>query len=104
MWHLRVRHARARAQLRYNRRKRRTRHIWDSRTQEYRGRPRLGTKWWIWDDWYGRRVRWNYERALALEDEAYMLLNRLHVMNADPASRDKRWLTWPQQQAVNPLT
>ena len=103
-WHLRVRHARARAQLRYERRRRRCKAIYAQIQDFYGNAPRLRARWWLNDPWSHKRVKWVYDDALALEDEALVLMNRLAIIAADPASRGKPWLSLPERQAEEPLT
>jgi hypothetical protein len=68
---------RVRAQLRWYRRVARSQHLWECYQRHYGRQPGLSSQLWIHDYWTGTRRKWSYERALALEQEAYILYNRL---------------------------
>jgi hypothetical protein len=70
---------RVKAQLRWYRRVARSQHLWQRCLKERHHQPRLATTLWVIDEWTGRRERWSYERALHLEEQAYILYNRLRT-------------------------
>lgn len=84
---LRLQRARGRAEERHLRRYVRSRLI-ERKYRGWRGRmPGPYTKpVYIYDDFLGYGRKWSYERSLHLEDQAYMLLQRLTLLrNAPPA-------------------
>lgn len=77
---VRLRRARSNAALRHERRALRSAHI-ARRFREYYGKQaHSSSQLWIHDAWTGQRCRWSYEQSLHLEDQAFMLRQRLeHV-------------------------
>jgi hypothetical protein len=70
-----------RAQHRYMRRASRVVTIGQQYQAVYGRFPGPGSKVWAFRDiWSGRWTRMSYEEALHLEQEAFMLLNRLHLI------------------------
>jgi hypothetical protein len=79
----RMRRLRVRAQLRYERRRRRCTHLWNAFREFYGKQPKLGSHFWFKDGWTPGGRCWCYEDALHLEDQALILLTRLtHVVHA----------------------
>lgn len=73
----RLSRARARSYLRWQRRIRRSAHLWARFRDHYDKQPHLSSELWIHDEWTGQRCRWSYEESVHLEDQAYILWNRL---------------------------
>lgn len=77
----RLRRARLRAHLRYDRRHCRSLQIWEHFRNYYGRQPGLSSALVIVDELAGRRVRWSYEDSVHLEDQAYMLWQRLRLLS-----------------------